>query len=142
VIKPISLVIYGLAGWAICGATIGIGRQLLPMNVTLIVHAAVAPLAFGFLTWRYFRRFPKSSPGATALAMLGIVIGLDALVVAPFLEGSYEMFRSVMGTWVPFALILVSSYLVARAARSRTESGTHRDDDAAEPAHAPDGRRS
>jgi hypothetical protein len=117
VIKLGSLLIHGLVGWAVCGATIGIGRQLLPMNITLVVHAGVAPLAFGFLTWHYFRRFPESSPRATSLTMLGIVVGLDALVVAPLLERSYEMFRSVMGTWVPFALILASSYLVARMAR-------------------------
>lgn len=90
------------------------------MSITLVVHAGVAPLAFRFLTSHYFRRFPESSPRAISFTMSGIVVGLDAFVVAPFLEGNYEMFRSVMGTWVRFALILASSYLVARMAKRTT----------------------
>ena len=117
-----SVVIHGLVGWAICGATVGIGRQLLPMNVTLIIHAVVAPVAFGLLTWHHMRRFPDSSPWVIALSMMGLVIGLDAGVVAPLFERSYEMFRSVLGTWIPFALILAASYLVARQIGSRRQS--------------------
>jgi hypothetical protein len=44
---------------------------------------------------------------------------MDALVVAPFIEHSYAMFGSVLGTWVPFALIFAASYLVGRGARRR-----------------------
>jgi hypothetical protein len=49
--------------------------------------------------------------------MTAIVVGLDALVVAPFFEGSYAMFRSVIGTWVPFASIAAATYLVGLAVR-------------------------
>jgi hypothetical protein len=84
-----------------------------------LIHAVVAPVAFGLLTWRYFKRFPEYSAAATSLTMVGIVVGLNALVVAPFLERSYAMFGSVLGTWVPFACILVASYLVGRAAGRR-----------------------
>ncbi len=117
-----SVVIHGLVGWAICGATIGVGRQLLPMNVTLIIHAVVAPVAFGLLTWHHMRRFPDSPPWAIALSMLGVVIGLDAVVVAPLFERSYDMFRSVLGTWIPFALILAASYVVSRQIGSRRQN--------------------
>ncbi len=111
-----GLVVRGVIGWAICGATVGFGRQLVSMNATLVAHAVVAPLAFGILTWNYFRKYPDASAGATALAMLAIVVVLDALVVAPVFERSYAMFRSLIGTWVPFASILVVSYLVGRTA--------------------------
>ncbi len=111
--------IRGVIGWAICGTTIGVGRRLASMDVTLAIHALVAPLAFGLLTWHHFRRYPDSKPGATALTMLAIVVGLDGLVVAPFLERSYSMFRSVLGTWVPFGSILASSYVVGRASATR-----------------------
>ncbi len=118
-----SLLSHGLVGWAICGATIGIGRQVMSMQATLLVHAAVAPLAFGLLTWRHVRRHPESTPGATALAMTGLVIALDALAVAPVFEHSYVMFRSVLGTWIPFASIAVASYAVARTAAARSRPG-------------------
>jgi hypothetical protein len=35
---------------------------------------------------------------------------LDALVVAPLFERSYAMFRSVIGTWLPFVVIFAASW--------------------------------
>jgi hypothetical protein len=110
--QRVILAIHGILGWAICGATIGVGRQFMSMETALLVHAVVAPLAFGLLSWHYFARFSRASPATTSLAFLGIVVGLDGLVVAPFIEHSYAMFGSFLGTWVPFASILISSYLV------------------------------
>ena len=118
--KHASLVGHAVVGWAICGATIGIGRQLISMQATLWVHAAVAPLAFGLLTSHFIRTHPSSSPLATAIVMLGVVVGFDALVVAPFFERSYAMFSSVLGTWIPFLLIFAASYGVARSAEPKT----------------------
>lgn len=117
--KNVILAIYALVGWAVCGATVAVGRQLVSMHATLLIHAVVAPAAFGVLTWRYFKRFPQALAAGTSLKIVGIVVGLDALVVAPFLERSYAMFRSVIGTWVPFASILVTSYLVGRTVGRR-----------------------
>ncbi|MEW6674065.1 MAG: hypothetical protein AB1427_20420 [Thermodesulfobacteriota bacterium] len=117
--RHIDLAIHGVVGWAICGASVVIGRQLVSMDATLVIHAGVAPVAFGFLTWNYCRRHPHSRPGAIALTLLGIVVGLDALVVAPLFERSYAMFRSVFGTWIPFGSILASSYVVGRVMRLR-----------------------
>ncbi len=89
------------------------------MQTTLWVHAFVAPIAFGLLTAHHFRRFPAASPVTTALAMVGLVVALDALLVAPVLERSWAMFRSILGTWVPFASIGAASYLAGRAVGGR-----------------------
>jgi drug/metabolite transporter superfamily protein YnfA len=135
------LILHALVGWAICGATIGVGRQVVSMNTTLLIHAAVAPLTFAVLTWRFFRRFRASSALAVALTMLGVVVGLDAFLVAPFFERSYAMFGSVLGTWLPFASIFAASYLVGGACKRRgctnedgKESAAHTTDDPASPA--------
>jgi hypothetical protein len=117
-----SVIGHALAGWLVCGATVGAGRQILSLHATLIVHAAVAPLAFGLLAWHHFTRYPDSPPVATALAMLSIVVGLDALFVAPIVERSYAMFGSLLGTWLPFLLIFAATYLVGRIAGRRTGS--------------------
>ncbi len=117
--RYISLVGHGLLGWAICGATVAVGRQIFSMNLTLWIHAVVAPTAFGILSRHHVKAYPGASPVAMALAMVGLVVGMDALVVAPFLERSYEMFRSVLGTWVPFALIFAATYSVTAATRNR-----------------------
>jgi hypothetical protein len=44
------------------------------------------------------------------VAITGFVIALDALVVAPLIERSYAMFRSFIGTWLPFAAIFLASW--------------------------------
>jgi hypothetical protein len=113
--KTVILVLHAVVGWATCGSTIAMGRQVLPMETTLLIHAAVAPLAFAALTCLFFRRYPASSAWGVAFTMLGVVLGLDAFVVAPFLEHSYAMFASVLGTWLPFGAIFLASYLVGRA---------------------------
>jgi hypothetical protein len=50
---------------------------------------------------------------------LGIVVGMDAFVVAPLIERSYAMFRSPFGTWIPFASIWLASFFVGHASRPR-----------------------
>ncbi len=115
-----SVVVHALVGWAICGATIGVGRQLVSMTATLWIHAVVAPIAFALLTSDHFRRFPASSVPMTALANLATVVGLDAFLVAPVFEKSYAMFGSLLGTWVPFASIFAASYGVGSVHHRRS----------------------
>jgi len=114
-----NLVAYGIVGWAVCGGAIAIGRTYLSMSDTLLAHAIIAPMTFALLSWHYSLRFPQASPLYTASGMLSVVIGLDALVVAPFFERDYAMFRSMVGTWLPFASILAASYFVGRAVGQR-----------------------
>jgi hypothetical protein len=42
--------------------------------------------------------------------MTGMVIILDVAVVAPLFERGYAMFRSFIGTWVPFTAIFLASW--------------------------------
>jgi hypothetical protein len=115
-----ALVGYGLAGWAICGGTVAVGRQLFSLETTLVVYAIVAPLLFGVLVRHYFSRFRPAGPLTTALALVGIVAGLDALVVAPVFEQSYAMFASPLGTWIPFASIAAVSFGVGHRQQAQT----------------------
>jgi hypothetical protein len=118
------LILHALVGWAVCGVTIGVGRQTVALDTALLIHAAVAPLVFGVLSWLFFRWFPASSALGVALTMLGVVMGLDALLVAPLLERSYAMFESILGTWLPFASIFVASYLAGRVRQRRGQAST------------------
>lgn len=45
------LVAHAIAGWAYCGALIGVGRRLLPMPATLAIHAIGAPSGFALVSW-------------------------------------------------------------------------------------------
>ena len=108
------IAVHALVGWAYCGALVGIGRQLLPMQATLVVHAIGAPVGFAAISLFYFRRFGFTSPWQTAIAFLGIVIALDLFLVAPVIEKNYAMFTSPLGTWIPFALIFAATYFSGR----------------------------
>jgi hypothetical protein len=109
--KLLTIVVYALIGWALCFATIGIGRALLAMQTALIIHAIAAPIFFVLLSMSYFKWFNYTTPLQTALLFVGIVIGLDFFVVALLILRSTEMFTSILGTWIPFALIFASTYV-------------------------------
>lgn len=109
------ILLFGLIGWALCGAIMFIGMELTPnMQLVLIVHAIGAPVIFGLLTWIYASRFGYTKPWATATAFLLIVVFMDFFIVSLLINKSFDMFESLLGTWIPFLLIFASSYLVAR----------------------------
>lgn len=111
---------HALAGWAYCGMLIGVGRRLLSLDAALVVHAVGAPVGFALISLLYFKRFVCTTPLQTAVAVLAVVVGMDVFLVAPVFEGSYAMFASPLGTWIPFALIFAATYLTGLAVVPRS----------------------
>ncbi len=116
----IVIAIFGVVGWALCGAIVFIGRGLMPMDTTLMVHAIGAPVIFGALSWIYFSRFGYTKPLVTAALFVGIVIFMDVVLVALVIERSLEMFESLIGTWIPWVLIFFSTYLTGLVVETRS----------------------
>lgn len=112
-----TAVVHALAGWGLCGATMFVGMALTTPARALTIHAVAAPIIFAAVSWVYFRRSLAWSPLAAAAAFLGTVVAMDFFVVALFIEKSFEMFRSVAGTWLPFVLIFVSTWVTGVALR-------------------------
>jgi len=81
------------------------------MQMTLIIHAIGAPIIFAVIARVYQRRYGVISPLRMACFFLFAVIGIDALIVAPFMERSFAMFASVLGTWFPFVSIFFASWI-------------------------------
>jgi len=102
---------HAFIGWALCGAIIGIGRRTTSMRNTLLIHAVGAPILFGMLSFVYFSVFAYTTPLQTAAIFVAVAMLMDFVVVARLIEKSLEMFKSVLGTWIPFALIFASTYL-------------------------------
>ncbi|GAI77113.1 unnamed protein product [marine sediment metagenome] len=42
--KLIIILVHALIGWALCGATMGIGMVITSIENTLIIHAIAAPI--------------------------------------------------------------------------------------------------
>jgi hypothetical protein len=105
------IIMHAVVGWALCAATIGVGRRLTTLRRALIAHAVAAPLIFALVSAAYFVWVGGTGPAATAAIFVAIVILLDVFVVALLIEKSFAMFRSVLGTWLPFGLIFVASWV-------------------------------
>ena len=89
----------------------GIGRKFTSVENTLIIHAIGAPVMFSILSIIYFKKFNYTSPIFTAIIFAGFIILMDLFVIAPLVEKSFEMFRSIIGTWIPFGLIFLSVHI-------------------------------
>ena len=96
--------------WGMCGAVIAVGRRIWSLQTTLYVHLVAAPVFAYVLASLHKLAAPEFDSLLRAGVMTGIVTALDVLVVAPLFERSYEMFRSIIGTWLPFAAIFLASW--------------------------------
>jgi hypothetical protein len=114
--KIAILLIHAFIGWALCAATMGIGMAVTSLENALIVHALAAPIFFAGVSLVYFRKFNYTTPVQTALIFIAFVMVMDFFVVALLINRSFEMFTSLLGTWIPFALIFISTWLTGTLA--------------------------
>ena len=107
----IIVLIHAFIVWTLCRATIAVGRSITTIELTLIIHAIGAPIFASIVAVLYYKKFNYTSPFWTAFIFLLFIIAMDAGLVAPVFEKSYRMFRSILGTWIPFSLICMSTYI-------------------------------
>jgi hypothetical protein len=108
--KAAILIAHSFIGWAFCATIMGIGPQLIGMRTTLIFHLILGPIGFGLLSVFYHKRFGYTSPIGTAAVFLLFVAAMDFFLVGLIILGNLEMFTSVIGIWLPFALIFLFSF--------------------------------
>jgi len=118
----ITVLVHAFVGWALCTASMGIGQATTTIENALIIHAIGAPIFFMVVSLNYYERFNFTSPLMTALIFVGFVIFVDFFLVAMLVLKSFEMFTSLLGTWIPFALIFTSTYVTGLLS-SRTDDG-------------------
>jgi hypothetical protein len=109
--KIITVLVHAFIGWALCASTIGIGMATTSLQKALIIHAIGAPIYFAVVSLIYFIKFNFTTPLKTAVIFVGLVMAVDFFIVALMINRSLEMFASLLGTWMPFALIFTSTYL-------------------------------
>ncbi len=120
--KIVVILVHAVVGWALCGSIVAVGREITSMETTLIIHAIGGPIIFAVISLVYFKKFNYTTPLQTAIAFLAVVIFMDFFVVALLIEKSFEMFASIIGTWLPWILIFTSTYLTGRYVREHTET--------------------
>ena len=109
--RTIIILVHAFLGWMLCAITIGVGMSLTSLNNALIIHAIAAPVFFAGISLVYFRKFNYTAPLQTALIFVAFVIAMDFFLVAMVINRSFDMFASLLGTWIPFVLIFTSTYL-------------------------------
>ena len=109
--KLVTILVHAFVGWALCAATMGIGMATMSLQNALIIHAIGAPIIFTGVSLIYFKKFNYTTPSQTAILFVGFVITADFFVVALLINRSLEMFASLLGTWIPFALIFTSTFV-------------------------------
>jgi hypothetical protein len=109
--KVAIILAHAFVGWILCAATMGIGLAVTSLQNTLVAHAIGAPIFFAAVSLVYFRKFNFTTPLQTATLFIAFVIAMDFFVVAMLINRSFEMFTSLLGTWIPFVLIFASTSL-------------------------------
>jgi len=104
------VLLHAFIGWVLCAATMGIGMAITSPQNAILIHAVAAPLYFIGISRLYFGRFNYTRPFPTAMIFTGFVIVVDFFVVALLILRSLAMFASLLGTWIPFALIFTATY--------------------------------
>ena len=102
---------FALIAQALCWAIMVVGRAVTSLENTLIAHAIGAPIIAIVVSSIYYKKFNYTTPLQTAIVFVSVVVFMDFFVVALLIEKSFEMFASLLGTWIPWALIFASTYL-------------------------------
>ncbi len=112
--KFLIVLIYAFMGWTLCGVVMFMGTAVTTESIALIIHAVAAPIIFAVVSSFYFKKYDLTTPLETAALFVGFVVLLDFVVVALLINKSLAMFGNVLGTWIPFVLIFISTYYTGR----------------------------
>jgi multidrug transporter EmrE-like cation transporter len=110
--ESLILFLHAIIIYFVCFAVMGASMATLPIDSALIVHAAAAPFVSAIFSYIYYKKFNYSSPLITATVIMVTVILLDFFLTATIILQDYAMFYSLIGTWIPFALIFTGALIV------------------------------
>jgi menaquinone-dependent protoporphyrinogen oxidase len=102
----------GFVGWLLWASAMAGLLRVLGAPAALVVHAILAPLIFGLVARHYFRARGARDPLPTAITWTALVVLLDLVLVAGFIERSLARFGSLAGTWLPLALVFLAIWVV------------------------------
>lgn len=104
------LLAHGVIGWAVCAAIMIGLLQVVSTTAALVVRVIAAPLVFTAVAWHYFRPPGAREALPTAVLWTACVALLDLVFVAGLVQRDLGIFASILGTWLPFALIFVVTW--------------------------------
>lgn len=112
VINFFTIMLHAFAAWALSGAVLGVTLELTSPTCALVIHAICAPVIFGVVSLYYFMNFAYTTPLQTSILFVSFVVFMDFFVVGLFFKPVFAMLATLMGLWIPLALIFASTFLV------------------------------
>lgn len=110
--EALILLVNAIIIYFVCFAVMGLSMATLPIDEALVAHAVAAPFVSAIFSYIYYKKFNYSSPLITAIVIVATVILLDFFLTATIILQDYAMFYSLIGTWIPFALIFIAALIV------------------------------
>jgi len=110
--EALILLVNAIIIYFVCFAVMGLSMATLPIDTALVAHAIAAPFVSAIFSYIYYKKFNYTSPLITAIVIVATVILLDFFLTATIILQDYAMFYSLIGTWIPFALIFIAALIV------------------------------
>jgi menaquinone-dependent protoporphyrinogen oxidase len=108
--SPARLVTHGLVGWALCAMLVMWLLDVATPQRAVIVRAIAATIIFGMAAWHYFSVRGAREPLPAAVFFTLLVVALD-LTLPSFAPRSTAVITGFAGTWLPWSLVFVTTYL-------------------------------
>lgn len=115
---------YGFVGWAVAGLLRGGLWRIAGAGAAMAVNVFATPVIFAVVAWTYFRRRGAREPLPTAAWFAGTVAVLDVVVAE--LANRLAMLSSVVGFWLPLALVFLVTWIVGGLRSTMPWPGDHR----------------
>lgn len=109
--KVLILLGHAFIVWVLCAAVMGVGMASTTLERALVIHAIAAPLIAVAISCFYYWKYFYTQPLQTAIVFVSFVLIMDVFIVAIAINRSFDMFRSIIGTWLPFILIFTATYI-------------------------------
>lgn len=105
------LMAHAVFGGALCAGIMGGLLQASTVGVAIVFHAVVAVLAFVVIAVNYFKARGAREPLPTALTFAAVLLLMNGAVTW-LVQRNFGMLMSFGGTWLPLALIFLSTWMV------------------------------
>jgi menaquinone-dependent protoporphyrinogen oxidase len=106
------LLAHGVVGWSVCAGIMFGLLQVMNSTGAVIVHDIAVPIVFGAVAWHYFGRRGARSPLVAATTFALLTVALDSAIVAGLVQQSFAIYASLVGFWLPVALIFLVTWAV------------------------------
>ena len=119
VVPSVVLSLCAFVGWSLRLMTIGVGADFTTYTTALLLQSALVVVIFSAIGFLYSSASGTVSPRNAALAMLGAVVGFDFFLIAVLVNRDLAIYARPLATWIPYALIGLSTWLGGEFGRER-----------------------